>query len=666
MHSIGRILVFFVLASLFSTQKLLAQEQDKEQSKAYLEQAQLMMDAGSIALEEIRDVMIQAAEFDTTNVKANFEAGHLFLETINRNLATKYLMRVYRQSPDYVFDLMYWIGQSHHYGLEFDDAIVFYTRYKEKFQKQTDYHGKRVSLAEVERRIHECQVGKEMVANPKHFSITNVGSAVNSEFEDYAPVLNEAETEIAFTSRRRDGNMNEDVFEDNKPWEDIYYAKKNGTAWLPAKNIGAPVSAPNHESTLFMSHDGNTLYIYKDDGAGDIFVSTRDPQGKWSPPVPVPGVNSSEYVESSMSITSDGRVLYFASNRPNGLGGLDIYSATKDSRGNWSRPRNLGPAINTELDEEGPFIDFTGKLLYFSSKGRKGMGGHDIYKATLIDAEKNQWSEPENLGYPINTPDDDVFFVTTKDGKHAYYASVREDGMGYSDIYRIEMIPAKAEQKDTVAAPARVIQPLKFSVRIFDAATKAPLAARVSLKGKSDNVVVGSTNPRPGAFDFTITEETAKDYMLSVEREGYAFQNLTVSLPGASEEANMINRNVEMRKLQVGVTSVLRNIYFDFNRATFKPESYTELSKLENMLRQNTSVRVEIAGHTDSFGPDDYNKRLSLQRATAVRNFLTGRGIDPRRIQAQGYGDTRPLASNDDEEGGREINRRVEFKVIGK
>lgn len=663
MYSIRRILVFFV-SSLFSAQALFAQEQDKEQSKAYLEQAQLMMDAGSIALEEIRDVMIQAAEFDTTNVKANFEAGHLFLETINRSMATKYLMRVYRQAPDYVFDLEYWIGLSHHYGLEFDEAITFYTRYREKIDKRTDYRGKRVSAADTERKISECQVGKELVANPKQFSIINIGSAINSEFEDYAPVLNEAETEIAFTTRRRDGNMSDDVFEDNKPWEDIFYATKNGESWLPAKNIGSPVSAPNHESTLFMSPNGNTLYIYKDDGAGDIFVSYRNADGKWSTPESLPGINSSEYAESSMSITSDGRVLYFASNRPGGLGGLDIYSATKDSRGNWTRPRNMGPTINTAMDEEGCFIDFSGKTLYFSSRGRKGMGGHDIYKTTLIDAEKNLWAEPENLGYPINTPDDDVFFITTKDGKRAYYASVREDGRGYSDIYRIEMIPDKTEKKEPAAAPPKVIQPIKFSVRVFDAATKTPLAAKVSLKGKADNIVVAGVNTRPGAFDFSITDETARDYMLSVEREGYAFQNVTISLPAASDEPNMINKNVEMKKLQVGLTSVLRNIYFEFNRASLKPESYAELSKLENMLRQNTSVRVEIAGHTDSFGPDEYNKRLSLQRATAVRNFLTGKGIDPRRIQAQGYGDSRPLASNDDEEGGREINRRVEFKVI--
>jgi outer membrane protein OmpA-like peptidoglycan-associated protein len=207
---------------------------------------------------------------------------------------------------------------------------------------------------------------------------------------------------------------------------------------------------------------------------------------------------------------------------------------------------------------------------------------------------------------------------------------------------------------------------VKFSVRVFDAASKAPLAAKVTLTGKSDSKSFAPISTRTGAFDFSLTDEKSKDYQLSVELQGYAFQNITVTLPAATEQARMVNRTIELRKLQVGVTSVLRNIYFDFNRASFKPESYSELSKLENMMRQNSSVRIEIAGHTDNYGSADYNMRLSLQRASAVRNFLTGKGIDPRRIQASGYGATRPLASNDDEESGREINRRVEFKVLAK
>jgi outer membrane protein OmpA-like peptidoglycan-associated protein len=627
-----------------------------------MEQAQLMMDAGSIALEEIRDVMIQAAEFDTTSIKANFEAGHLFLQTINQEQANKYFMRVYRQQAAYKFDLEYWIGQSYQFGKDFDRAIDFYKRYKTKGTKTTP-PADAISVEETDRRIVECNNGKEFMANPGNFNIVNIGKEVNSEYEDYAPVLNEDETELVFTTRRRQGNMNENVASDNKPWEDIFITTKTGNKWSPAKNIGAPVTTLTHESTLALSANGNTLLIYKDEGGGDMFQVTRQPDGTWSAPEALKGINSS-YSEASASLSTDGTSLYFASDRPGGLGGMDIYVATKDSRGQWARVRNLGPGINTVFDEEGPFIDYEGKTLYFSSKGRKTMGGYDIFKATIIDPKENKWSEPENLGYPINSPDNDVFYVSTKDGKRGYYSSVREDGFGYSDIYRIQLPEDKLPETDSVVAKKAAI-PVKFSVRVFDAASKAPLDAKVSLISVKDNATIPMANTRPGAYDFTITAEEAKDYRLSIEKEGYVFQNTNISIAGATDQAKSITRTVEMRKPVAGITQILHNIYFDFNKATFKQESYAELGKLETMMKQNANMKVEIAGHTDSFGPDAYNKKLSQARASAVRTFLTSKGIDARRVTSAGYGDTRPLASNDDEKGGREINRRVEFKIIG-
>ncbi|HMJ71277.1 MAG TPA: OmpA family protein [Cyclobacteriaceae bacterium] len=662
MHSIRRILIFSTVSFVLSI-PVLAQEQDKEQSKAYMEQAQLMMDAGSIALEEIRDVMIQAAEFDTTAIKANFEAGHLFLQTINQEQATKYFMRVYRQAPKYRFDLEYWIGQSYQYGKGFDRAIDFYTRYKTKASKGTPPDNS-MSVEETDRRITECGNGKEFMASPGNFSIVNIGKEVNSEYEDYAPVLNEDETQLVFTTRRKDGNMNENVFSDNKPWEDIFITTKTGNKWNPAKNIGAPVTTATHESTLALSKDGNTLLIYRDDGGGDIFQSTRKPDGSWSPLEPLQAVNST-YSESSASLSADGNSLYFASDRPGGLGGLDIYVTTKDSRGQWTRIRNLGPGINTAWDEEGPFIDYEGKTLYFSSKGRKTMGGYDIFKSTLTDAATNKWSEPENLGYPINSPDNDVFYVSTKDGRRGYYSSVRGDGFGYSDIYRIQLPDDPKPETDSAVAGEKKKIPLKFSVRVFDATSKAPLDAKVSLTLVKDNVVVDMVNTRPGAYDFTISDEEPRSYRLSIEKDGYVFQNTPVNLSGASEQAKTMTRTVELKKPVVGVTQVLHNIYFDFNKATFKQESFAELTKLETMMKQNGNMKLEIAGHTDSFGPDGYNKKLSQDRASAVRTFLTSKGIDTGRVTAAGYGDSRPLASNDDETGGREINRRVEFKIIG-
>jgi len=704
MRSIKRILIFLAVSFIVPQFLFAQQTQDKELSKQYMEQAQLMIE-GSLAFDDIRGVMVLAADADSTNIKANFDAGELHLKTIGKELATKYFLRIYRQDPDYRFDLEYFIGRSFQYGLAFDKAINFYTLYKDKLAKKPNYAGKdKVDMKDVDRRIQECQNGKEFVANPKNFSIVNIGREINSEFDDYGPVLNEGESEMVFTTRRRDGNLNENVALDNVPFEDIFTANKSGGAWGRAKNIGTVVNTPTNESSLALSANGKTLFIYRDEGLGDIYFSEKAEDGSWSAPEALPGVINSSYREASISITKDEDILYFSSTRPGGLGGSDIYMCTKDSRGEWSRVKNLGPGINTELDEDGPFIDYDSKTLYFSSTGRKGMGGYDILKSTLINQDKNEWTEPENLGFPINTPDDDVFYVSTKDGIRGYYASVRDDGMGYLDIYMITVPEEKKEEpvvakntepvkeepkkeepkkietiakeepkkEEPVTTPVKEVpkkaeaKPLTYIVTIVDGETKSPLDAKVRLQGLKDNVVVGVTPQGQGVFQFNITSAQAKDYRLSVEREGYVFQNQSVRIEGKQPEAKIINKTIEMRRLVVGVSSILRNLYFDFAKATFKDESYSELNKLLAMMQQNTGMNVEISGHTDAVGSNSFNKQLSQLRANAVKNYLVSKGIDTRRVTAVGYGETKPLASNDDEEEGREFNRRVEFKVLSK
>ncbi len=697
MYSLSRVLLFLCVFTLLGSQTLVAQEQDKEQAKLYLEQAELIL-ADTKAEDLARDIMVTAANYDTTFIKANFEAGRLYMVTVGKELAVKYFLRVYRQDADYRFDLEYWIGSSYQLGLQFDRATDFYTRYKNKLTKKASYQGKdKIEMKEVDRRILECKNGKEFVADPKPFSILNMGREVNSEFEDYAPVLNANEDEIIFTTRRRDGNTYENVAEDNKPYEDIFTASKSGSSWQRAKNIGTTINTKFFDSNLAFSPDGNTLFIYKDEGNGDIFYSERKKDGTWSAVEALPGLINSSYRESSVSITKDGEHLFFASERPGGFGGSDIYVCTKDSRGEWSKVKNLGSSINTEYDEDGPYIDYQGKTLYFSSKGRKGMGGFDIFKTNLLNIDKNEWSEPENMGYPINTPDSDVFISGTKGGDKWYYSSVREDGLGYSDIYIIT--PSKDEKKAPPVAtkePEPVIEkpketpkeipvivppaeekpkpvvetkpatvPVKYVVKVVDSDSKNPIDAKVRMQTLKDKVIVGSVDQGGGVFEFTINSTTAKEYRLSVEREGYVFQNVTVKVEGATAKENTITKIIEMRKLVVGVVSILRNIYFDIDKASFKTESYSELNKLETMMKQNTGLQVEIGGHTDSSGDRVLNQALSLRRANAVKNFLTSKGIDTRRVKTVGYGETKPLASNDDEAEGRQFNRRVEFKVLG-
>jgi outer membrane protein OmpA-like peptidoglycan-associated protein len=664
MHQFGRALVFLPVLFL-SLQCVQAQEQDKAQSQQYFELAKEMVTATK-AVDDARDLMVIAANFDTTNVKANFEAGYMYITTIDKELAEKFFNRVYRQQPTYRFDLEYWIGRSYQYDLKFDKALDFYNRYKSKLEKtSTNYSGKdKVPVKEVDRRIEECNNGKEFFAQPKAFSITNLGSEINSEFDDYGPVVNSDETEIIITTRRRDGNINENVWDDNKPYEDIFVSKKAGGKWEPAKNIGTSINTRFNNSNLTLSPNGNMLFIYKDGvGEGDIFFSERQPDGSWTTPKPLPGTINSPYRESSVSMTHDESIIYFASERPGGLGISDIYSARKNSKGAWSVIKNLGPGINTEYEEDSPYINYDGKTLYFSSMGRKGMGGRDLFKATLLDEVKNQWSEPENLGYPINTPDDDVFITGTSTPNRFYFASERAGGFGYSDIYLVSDSVKKDEPVVAREPVKKETQIHKFILTVVDAETKAPVKAKVRMRGK-DDTTIGSLSIAEGVYEFVIMSPVTKSYIVYVEMEGYLFENLGILLGGATGGATEETKTIMLRKIKAGEISVLRHVFFDTGKATLTPESSDELDKFLLMMQQNTKVRVEIGGHTDNVGSHDINVQLSQRRAVSVKNYLTSKGIESKRITAVGYGETKPIVSNDDEEGGRAINRRVEFKVL--
>ncbi|AHM59849.1 peptidoglycan-associated lipoprotein [Flammeovirgaceae bacterium 311] len=653
---------------------------------------------------QAREQFEMAANLDPNNIWANYMTGQTYLESVNKDRSAKYFLRVYQQDPKFRYDLLYSIGRGFQYGLNYEEALKYYNQYKQKTLSDVNYRGQdKIQLRDVERRIEECRNGLEYAKNPKHYAIVNISEKVNSIWPDYAPVLNEDETILIFTTRRQEDNLNENVDSDNFYFEDVFYSEKVNGEWTRAKNIKEPINDKYHNSNLALTADGNTLYLYRYDNGGDIFFSTKEKDGSWAYPQPLSDFINSSFAEKSISVSKDGNLMFFSSNRPGGLGGLDIYMSKKDKNGKWSRSENLGPNINTEFDDESPFIHYDGKTLYFSTRGRKGMGGYDIFKS-VYDSTASQWTEPVNLGYPINTPDEDVFFVATKDGKRGYYASVRDDGQGYTDIYMVNFFPdgeekpvlaqnqpqpkkepennkpapkpepkkeepvqeQKIAEAPKAAAPAPVLMPVTLSIRIIDDETDLPLEANVNLRRLSDNQLAGKSAKGPGEYTFTTTQKQPVQMVLSVEKDGYMFKNFKITIPAATAEPQEISRNIELNRLQTGFTSVLRNIYFDFNQATFQKASYDELNKLERMLNENPDLVMEISGHTDNVGSKAYNKQLSLRRAQAVVDYVVQKGISKSRVSARGYGAERPIASNDDEKEGRMLNRRVEFKIIRK
>ena len=686
--------IVFGIVMLLSPLVAMAQDDPKEVARQFLELGDEIYYEQK-APEVAKEMYIQAAQTDPGSIKANYMAGKTILETINKGQATPYFLKVYELDTDYRFDILYSIARAYQYDLKFNEAINFYNSYLQKVNKEKEYRGEdKVPVSQVRRRIYECENGLEFVNNARNFKITNLGGAINSNSKDYAPVLNADETVLIFTSRRADGNLNENVFDDNFYYEDIFISRKVDGQWSAAKNIGETINTLYFDSNLALSADGKQLYLYKDgdNGDGNIYLSELQGDDTWSEPVPLNNNINSSYTENSVSISPDGTTLFFTSDRPGSYGGYDIYRCEKDRRGEWGKVTNLGQVINTPYNEEGVFIGHDGKTLYFSSRGHKGMGGYDIFKSTY-DEEKQAWGEPVNLGYPINTPDDDIYFVTTKDETSGYYATVRNDGVGYLDLYKVEIpnlsedINALAKQgknnlvgndslknnreirqvevasKPTIGEVAS-LKPVQLLLKVDDANTAQAINATVSLKDMNDGRMVNAENVATGIYRFDIFNEQPAEYVLAVQKNGYIYKSLQVNVPGATSESQEFRRKVSLDPITADYRMVLEFIYFDFNSARLKEGSTDELERLKQFVLSSTGTRIEIAGHTDNIGPKTYNQQLSQARAQAIVDYLIEHGVSIDQVIAKGYGEDDPIASNDDEKEGRELNRRVEMRIL--
>ena len=660
-----------------------------EQADMFVAIADEVLDGGLTAYDVLASQYESATQLDPNHLRANYMTGDLYLRTVTKSKATPYLVKAYKLDPNYRFNLLYMIGLGYHYSYKFDDAVRYYEQYLAKLSQNSGYRGQDFTTREiVERKIYECGVGKKLKANPEEVEITNAGPSINSEYDDYAPVLSANADMIIFTSRRREGNVNQNVSNDNLPHEDVFVSKKNGDEWTKATNIGPTINKRYNDSNLALSADGKELYLYADLNAGDIFVSQLLEDDTWSEPETIGENINSEFKEVSVSISPDGEHLYFASDRPGGVGGFDIYVSEKDKKGGWKKAKNLGTKINTPGNEDGPFIDYDGETLYYSSDGSEGMGGFDIFRSKT---GKKDWEDPTNLGYPINTPDDDIYFAPTQDGR-AYYASAREDGFGYTDIY-ILTIPDKLSHEDPNANSNPVeelpVVPFVLTVNVSDEGSATN--ANVSLVGGGTSVP--PNNSGQGIYIFSLTNDTDVNYQLSVIKEGFESNYQTILIPMAKPQGQAMSKDVRLVSNEPVVTDPIvtieepivvikekeepkevvpvpvrssrgvRNIYFDFGKSQLKSEAIAGLDNVVNLMAGNSRLAVDILGHTDVVGLEGHNTRLSENRAKHAMEYLVSKGIDASRITIQGLGSSKPLASNDQEDEGRELNRRCEFVV---
>jgi outer membrane protein OmpA-like peptidoglycan-associated protein len=488
--------------------------------------------------------------------------------------------------------------------------------------------------------------------------IERLGDVINSEYDDYAPVITADGSVMYFTSRRP--FTEKEIKQNRESNEHIFEAvfDEKDSVWLIAEPLEEPVNLPKkHNSNIAISNDGQRLLKYQDDGYGygDIY-ETYLTGSSWSEPVSLgKAINSDEH-ESSASISPDGRIIYFVSNRKEGSqGGRDIWMSRLKKDGKWGEAENLGATINTKKNEEGVFIHPDGKTLYFSSEGHDGIGGYDIFKSTYEDGK---WSAPENLDAPINSKKDDLFFVLAANGKKGYYATSRMDGV--KDIYEIRFIPISKKSEDT--GPDLTV----FKGVISDSETGIPIGATIEVTDNEKNEIIATYTSNSETGKYLISLPTGKNYGINVNADGYLFSSHSFDLTDAAETGfKEVKKDIALDKIKVGSKVVLKNIFFDFNKATLRNESKAELNRLVRILDDNNTMKIEIGGHTDDKGSDAYNENLSKNRAESVVNYLINQGVDTSRLTFIGYGESTPIDTNETKEG-RQENRRVEFEVISK
>ncbi|MEW6469400.1 MAG: OmpA family protein [Bacteroidota bacterium] len=476
---------------------------NKKVFREYFTQANLML------LENFYDTALATFGYiyrmDTMNANVNYKIGYILLQLpSNRMQAQRFLEKaVLNISSKYLEDepsekraprkALYYLGQALHINGDYMRAVEYFDKYKTVMGKKLTNE----ELADINQRIEWCYNAVELKKNPISCKIISLGDSINSEYPDYSPVITADESMILFTSRRPGvGGINNKTIDD-KYYEDIWvsYRKPDGT-WTQARSIGITINTTDNEATIGLSPDGVQLFIYKDDkGDGNIYFSESTGEG-WSIPEklgednkPETDINSPAW-EPSACITADGNTIYFVSDRKGGYGGRDLYRVVRLPTGYWSKAINLGPTINTPFDEDAPFIHPDGRTMFFSSKGHKSMGGFDVFYAIRFDSG---WAAPVNVGYPINTPDDDIFYVISADGKRAYYSSSKPGGLGESDIYQINL--------DISLVDAVVL--LKGRIT-FNGGDSLPNGARITVTDMESGETLPEVRPNPSTGKYIL------------------------------------------------------------------------------------------------------------------------------------------------------------------
>ena len=676
-----------------------------------------------IIVDKLLDIQPNSANY-------NYRKGYILLKSKNQyKEAIKYFDKALPQADvDYDFFSItdttapiatnFYLGECYHLGMEIEKAKTYFTTFLNLSTEKSDL----TTLASV--KIIQCNNAIKAIETPKKTKLINIGNSINSEYPDYSPVISLDGKALYFTSRRPWKNNETESFKDpllNNYPEDIYISYKGkNNQWGEPKRLPFCQPAKN-EATIALNSDQKRIYVYEDlVGSGDIYYSDLKTNIFQNiEPLQIEGVNS-KYWETHITVTVDGLNMYFVSDRPGGFGGRDIYRIVKLPDGTWSEPKNLGPTINTPYDEDAPFIGSDNKTLYYASNGPESIGGFDLFLS--VRNEDNVWSAPVNMGFPINSTGDDIFFTTTIDGSKGYFTSYRPDGNGDKDIYEItndelgekyisiyygeiKTTPGTNLPEDLhiIFSPTDSLKEIVEVNTIKDGKfnTYLDTCSTYNVYYISSNKSIFSekieTKCTEGREDFyrgmyydpivnKIIDLNNENNILIEEKDLMISQNLLKNLENqtintTSRDTNSLEKFSDDEKLvmtKVKVGNDLNNlidlnpIYFDLDKSNILPEAALELDKIVKILNNNPQLSIKLLSYTDCRGSDAYNLNKSKQRANSTKAYITSRISNPYRVSAEGLGEANPVQECDcnnnegidctDEE--HKKNRRTEFIIV--
>ncbi len=638
-----RILVLYIVVGLFPVLVAAqAYNPDKVSRKAVQLYEKAFQKASENQTKEAVTLLQEATSADENYADAWIALGRLQLELKNYPYSVICFKRA--QFIDLNYFKPHWLSYAS--GLAGTGDFIKALEITDKYIDQVKPTGSQLELALTRKRSYTFAVQQEKEQqsekNTVGFAPKNMGATVNSKMSEYLPSQTIDGTQLFFTRRV-------DIYN-----EDFYGSSRQKiSTWENAQPLKGSLNTPQSEGAMMISQDGNWLVFtgcYRPDSYGgcDLYISYKNKEG-WSAAKNLGNRINSDQWESQPCLSPDKRELYFASRKPGGLGGSDLYVSRLQDNGQWSDPENLGPGINSAADEQCPFIHADNQTLYFTSSYWPGYGDDDLFMVRKV--AEGKWSTPKNLGYPINTIDREGTLFITADGKTAYYASERKDSYGGLDLYSFELNPS-----------IRPYETRWVTGKVTDKKTGTGISATLELTDLQTRQVISRVKT-DSLGNYLLTLPTGRDYAFTVNQKGFLFNSDQYFLKNGITDSAAV-KNIELQPIERNASVVLKNIFFETNRYELTPASLVELDKLVVLLAENPTISIEISGHTDNIGKAETNLLLSENRAKAVVDYLASKKIDAKRLAYKGFGLTNPIADNATEMG-RALNRRTEMKIVG-